>query len=317
MRVLKASHYVLTRVIVVVMILLLLLSGYFLWSNLRTYHDAEDVYNSLLKLKPDIPDDDGPPDLKALSELNPDVVGWLTVEGTKIDYPVVQGRDNLYYMNRDFYGNSSLAGSIFLDTRNSRDFSDAYSLLYGHHMDNSLMFGDLDLFKDKLFFRDHSSGTLMTLERVMDLNVLAVLEISDSTQEIFNPTMWGGDLSDLAAFVKENALYVKDVTLSELSNKPKLIQVIALVTCASGHTGTRTVLLLTAERDTPNPEKVYDGDVSVPVQKAEPPAQTRDVIWNSPVFWLVILLIGLTVLLAAFLTERKQKKSDKKRTDKQ
>lgn len=309
MRFLKASHYILTRIIIIIMILLLLLSSYFIWSNQRTYLDAEEVYEDLIKLKPDIVEDKSL-DWSKLKAINKDVCGWLTVDGTKIDYPVVQGDDNLFYMNRDFYGNSSLAGSIFLDTRNSKDFSDAYSLIYGHHMDNSLMFGDLDQFKEETFFIEHSTGKLLTEQNVKDLTILAVMEISDSTQEIFNPTMWGSDLSDLAAFIKTNSIYVRDSAMTQLTQKPKMIQVISLVTCASGHTGTRTVLLLTAERDKPNPERIPNTDTVTPKTESSPPAQTGDSLFNSPVFWLIIMGFGLILLTVIFIIEQKTKKSD-------
>ena len=312
MRFLKVSNYILTRAVVIIMVLLLLLSGYFLWSNQRVYMDAEGVYDSLLQLKPKITDEKTRPDLKALKNINPDVIGWITVDGTKIDYPVVQGKNNLYYMNRDFYGKPSLAGSIFLDTRNSKDFSDAYSLLYGHHMDNHLMFGDLDLFKKETFFRENSTGQLMTEDKVMDLDVLAVLEISDNTKEIFNPTMWGSDLSDLAAFVSGHALYVREETLKNLKAAPKMIQVISLVTCASGHTGMRTVLLLTAERDTPNPDKPHEGDVPLPTEETSSPAQTGDILFNSPWIWFGLLFIGLTAMTVILILERRDKKKKDK-----
>jgi SrtB family sortase len=64
-----------------------------------------------------------------------DLVGFLTVEGTNIDYPVMQGIDNSHYLNTDPFGAYSLSGSIFLDSRSSPDFSDEYSVIYGHHMD--------------------------------------------------------------------------------------------------------------------------------------------------------------------------------------
>ena len=209
MRFLKVTHYLLTRITILVLLLLLLVSGYFLWSNSRTYSAAEDVYESLLHLKPE-ETEEGKADFSELRKANPDVCGWLTVTGTKIDYPVVQGKDNLYYMNRDYYGNPSLAGSIFLDTRNSSSFSDAYSLVYGHHMDDHLMFGDLDLFKDEQFFRLNSTATILTEDRVLHLQVLALLEQPDSVEEIFDPSRWESDLSQFGAFIKDNAVYVRE-----------------------------------------------------------------------------------------------------------
>ena len=96
----------------------------------------------------------------------------MTLDNTNIDHPVVQGQDNLTYVNRDVYGNFALAGSIFLDSRNDSSFSDPYSLLYGHHMENSGMFGDLALYKEEAFFQENSTGYLITPEGVYDLEIL-------------------------------------------------------------------------------------------------------------------------------------------------
>lgn len=289
------------------MLLLLLTSGYFLWSNNRTYSAAEDIYQDLLQLKPEAVNDE-PPDFNALREINPDVCGWLTVQGTKIDYPIVQGSDNLYYMSRDFYGNSSLAGSIFLDARNSRDFSDSYSLVFGHHMDNHLMFGDLDLFKDERFFEINSTATILAEDRVLNLQVLAVMEQPDSTKEIFDPTVWGSDMSKFGAFVKGNSIYLRESALKQLLDNPTMVQAVSLVTCTSGHTGMRTVLVLIAPRSDKNPERKKD--VPVPeetVPEVKPPAKTGDRPVNLPMLWGAVLGVSVSALLAIRLYEKRNR----------
>ena len=70
-----------------------------------------------------------------MQALNPDVCGWLTIDGTHIDYPLVQGATNMDYINRDVYGEFSLSGAVFLDSRSKADFSDGYSIVYAHHME--------------------------------------------------------------------------------------------------------------------------------------------------------------------------------------
>ena len=94
------------------------------------------------------------------SPLTSDVVGWITIDGTGIDYPIMQGEDNLEYLNLDPYGAYSLSGSIFLDCRSSKDFSDPYSIIYGHHMEYGKMFGNLDDFLDPDYLSSHEEGTL-------------------------------------------------------------------------------------------------------------------------------------------------------------
>ena len=64
------------------------------------------------------------------SPISDDMVAWITIDGTNIDYPVMQGDDNVKYLNTDPFGKYSLSGSIFLDSRNAPDFSDYYWRIY-------------------------------------------------------------------------------------------------------------------------------------------------------------------------------------------
>ena len=87
--------------------------------------------------------------LDMMLAINPDVRGWLTIDGTHVDYPIVQGEDDMEYVNKGVYGEFSLSGTIFLDSENTSDFSDCYNLLFGHHMANGAMFGDVVRFTDR------------------------------------------------------------------------------------------------------------------------------------------------------------------------
>ena len=111
-----------------------------------------------------------PPDVSAwpqvdfarLAEINPDIVGWIYIEGTNIHYPVVQGSDNEYYLKRLFDGSYNGAGSIFLDYRCASDFSDRHSILYGHHMKDRSMFSALVNYKKQEFYEAHPTALLVT-----------------------------------------------------------------------------------------------------------------------------------------------------------
>lgn len=101
-------------------------------------------------------------DFVQLSEVNPDIVGWIYIEGTDINYPVVQGTDNDYYLKHLFDGTYNSSGCIFLDYRCSADFSDRHCILYGHHMNNKTMFGGLVEYKKQAFYDEHSVALLVT-----------------------------------------------------------------------------------------------------------------------------------------------------------
>lgn len=82
-------------------------------------------------------------DLKALRQVNEDVLGWIRIPGTKVDYPMVQGEDNDFYLEHDWEKKEQYVGSIFLECRNSPDFTDFNTIIYGHNMSNGSMFGTL------------------------------------------------------------------------------------------------------------------------------------------------------------------------------
>lgn len=124
---------------------------------------------------------------EVMKEISSEAVAWLTIDDTKIDYPVMQADDNNKYLNTDPYGDYSLAGSIFLDYRNAGDFSDYYSITYGHHMTNDYMFGALDRFEDKDYFDKHRHGILKFGGVDHELNIFAFAVMQATEQEVFSP----------------------------------------------------------------------------------------------------------------------------------
>ena len=85
-------------------------------------------------------------DLHALREVNPDVVGWIFLPNSMINYPLMQGDDNQFYLEHTWEGNENPYGSIFLETRNNPDLTDFNTIIYGHNMLNGSMFAGLSYF---------------------------------------------------------------------------------------------------------------------------------------------------------------------------
>ncbi|MCR5303912.1 MAG: class B sortase [Lachnospiraceae bacterium] len=86
---------------------------------------------------------------------NRSIVGWLKIDGTNIDYPVMQGTDNNYYLDHDFYGKSDRNGCLFLDTACSINPRSQNLIIYGHHMSSGKMFGSLENYKEASFCEQH------------------------------------------------------------------------------------------------------------------------------------------------------------------
>ncbi len=93
--------------------------------------------------------------LDSLREVNPDVLGWIWIPGTNVDYPIMDGEDNEYYLEHTWDRKASIAGSIFLEQLNASDLSDFNTLFYGHRMNNGSMFGSLKYYNDEAYLNEH------------------------------------------------------------------------------------------------------------------------------------------------------------------
>ena len=95
-------------------------------------------------------------DFQALRKINLDIIAWIRIPDTKIDYPIVQGKNNAYYLKHMFQKTEHAAGSIFLDVDNEADFSNRKSILYGHNMKDGSMFQGLHRFQEESYLQEHN-----------------------------------------------------------------------------------------------------------------------------------------------------------------
>ena len=147
----------------------MILSGIFLFSVYKIisiqwgYVEAERLYTAAEETYvTENGSDSLTVDLASLKAVNPEVVGWLTVDNTEISYPVVQGPDNDKYLKTAYDGSRSNNGSIFMNAYNAADLSDQNTLIYGHHMRDGSMFGQLLDFEDSTYLDQHRTFTIYT-----------------------------------------------------------------------------------------------------------------------------------------------------------
>jgi len=176
-----------------------------------------------------------------LQKKHPDAIGWLTMNNTKIDYPIVKYTDNDYYLRRDINGKSAAAGSVFMDYRCDKELTSQNTIIYGHHMKNGSMFGTLKSFNDKAFFDSNRYGTVYLPRDRLELEFFAYMVINPSTEkEIYNLEISGTYLD----YVKNNAKNYRDIGLSEND------RVVTLSTCAYEFADARMVLLAKVSQPT-------------------------------------------------------------------
>ncbi len=223
--VVKTTDRVVQTIVDIIFIIILLLAVYFVADTIYVF------YNSRADVTMPFKPEDG--NIASLKELSEDCIGWITIDNTSIDYPIMQGVDNYEYLNKDPYGNYSLSGSIYLDSGNASDFSDDYSLIYGHHMSGGFMFGALDDFEDYDYFKEHLTGTIITERGTFPIVAEAFAYTQASDKLVFDLTE--GTYEERVENMKTRALNYNP----EAEDEGRLI---ALSTCRSP-TSTRRMIL--------------------------------------------------------------------------
>ena len=209
LKLVRLINALITAAEVTALVLIILYAVYALWDNRQVYQQAGMVQQELLAFKPQ-EDEDAIPSFEELQQINPDVCAWVTMDGTRIDHPIVQGKNNFEYLSLDIYREFSLAGSIYIDSRNDNGFGDAYSLLHGHHMDQGRMFGDLDLYKDRDFFFENTTGMLYTPAGSYELSTLAYMLVESTDDIIFAPQRWATDAAAVLDYISRDAVFIND-----------------------------------------------------------------------------------------------------------
>ena len=110
----------------------------------------------------------------------------IQILGLGVDYPVVQGKDNDHYLHYTFDGKANKAGSIFLDYRNRKDFTDSKVILYGHNMKDGSMFSNLKKYQDTGFRKEQGRVLIYLLEKVLECEIVECRHVSvrDSVYDV-------------------------------------------------------------------------------------------------------------------------------------
>ena len=218
----KIMNVIYEKTMMGIFVIALLVVIYAFYDTWYVFNQAND--NSYLQFKPNTVNAAELND----SPITSDMVSWITIDGTNIDYPVMQGSTNSQYLNIDPYGAYSLSGSIFLDSRNSSDFTDDYSIIYGHHMNYGVMFGALDDFLDKDFLDSHSKGTLL------------VGRNADKTYGLKIFYAMSADAKDKMVFETDHSAELREFLSSKGFDSSN--RIVCLSTCSDGDSTERTVV---------------------------------------------------------------------------
>ena len=296
----RAANSIVNLAVLVLILLLLVFGGYALWDSGQVYHDADAAQYA--KYKPTQANKGL--SFAELQAINPEVISWLTVYGTHIDYPVAQGADNLKYVNTSALGKYSLSGSLFLDADCSADFSDFSSIIYGHHMDKNTMFGEIGLFADTRYFNARRYGVLYAAGRRQGLEFFAFLPVDAYDSAIYRTKIVGD---------AQRQAYL-NLLLSRATNVRRDVKVtpddriVLLSTCASGATNGRSILV--AKIIDRVPEDPFKG-TGAARRGLLPSISALPGLWRTASIGVKIALVAapflLIVVFVVFMVRRKKK----------
>lgn len=232
-------------VLLLLSLLVLGFSGWQVWTNWQ----ASRVSDAQMDLKPDMPEDFTPApdsdntsealplmDFTSLKAENEEIIAWLTIDGLEIDYPILQAADNSYYLTHTAEKKNNKQGALFLDYRNNKDFTDFYSVVYGHNMKSGQMFGTLPRMKEQEYFDRVTEGMLYTPAKTYRLEIFAVVvagSVSDFYQYAF-PDITGREAH--LDMIRKYAKHYRDVGVTVND------QLIALSTCSYEYKNARTIV---------------------------------------------------------------------------
>lgn len=159
------------------------------------------------------------PQYEALYQANSDLIGWLSIEGMVIDYPVMRSEDDEFYLHHNFQGEEDKYGCLYVRNRADVDTPGTNFLIYGHNMKDGSMFGDLDLYRKKSFYEEHRIICFDTLyeERRYEIVAVFLSQVYEEQDEVFKYYQFyeaetEEEFLDFYDNIKELSLYDTGVT---------------------------------------------------------------------------------------------------------
>lgn len=303
-RIVRTLSRTVDNAVLLTLLVCLLLAGYSLWDTHQVNEEADVARYATYK-----PTVDDTKSFEELRAMNSDVMGWLTIYGTSIDYPVVKAqKNNIEYLSRNPEGDWESCGSLYVDYQNNPNFVDFNTVIHGHHMAEHKMFGDLDLFVDQTFFNEHQYANLFYEGANHGVEIFSVLKVDAYTPIIGRPNITDEAAKEnLLNMIRENQLHGRntEVTIND--------HIVIMATCNLSATNGRFVLV----------GKILDHEVANPFPEEERVRADTTINLFSivnrfkdlPIWIWILILIGLIVVIwILYELEKKRllRKRDKK-----
>lgn len=169
------------RIIMVLLIGIMLISSYFIYKSRKEDKIQENIYEEIIEVAKEKENKEENEEqqeinMQELYNVNNDIVGWLKIDNTNINYPVMQTKNTPnYYLRRNFYKEYSQWGTPFLSENCDIQSSDNL-IIYGHHINNSKMFGELEHYKKEEYYKNHKYIKFYTMNEKKEYEIIAVFK---------------------------------------------------------------------------------------------------------------------------------------------
>lgn len=210
----------------VILVLIVLYSSQKIYYKFDDYKKADKTYSKVRIERQE--------KQEKLDSKNKDFKFWLKIDNTNIDYPVVQAKDNKYYLNKDFYNQESKSGSIFIDYRNNPNSQNL--ILYGHNMRNDTMFNNLLKFKDEKFFNQKNKIRIIKDDKEYIYEAFSAYTIEANYDYLIPDFPNNKAFEEYIREVKNKSLFKSNLSVSDKDN------IITLSTCSYEFEDVRTVV---------------------------------------------------------------------------
>jgi sortase B len=178
-------------------------------------------------------------DFDYLTNENEDIKAWIYCPDTVINYPVLQAQDNEFYLHRLTNKTYNSAGSLFIDCKNSPDFSDYLTIIYGHHMKNGSMFGGISNYKKQEYYDEHPKLYLATPELSYTVDLIAGF-VTDAVSETYIIPENVDERDEFLSAAIKKSTFDADMEISDLSEDDRLVM---LSTCSYEYENARFVVI--------------------------------------------------------------------------
>ncbi len=233
----KKNRKIIFLIFEIILVMVLLFSIYKIVSIHQGYAEGDEEYDRVSKLADMANTGDKSVDFKSLKAENPDTFGWIFVRDTVINYPIMRGQDNSFYLRHLFNKEYNTKGSVFIDYRCLNPFEDFNTIVYGHRVKDGSMFEDLVKYKKRDFYENHKKVFLATEEKEYDAEVIGVLSLKASSP-LYKIDFTDEEKQDYIDDIKAKSIYDID---TEVTVQDKSVM---LSTCSYEYKNARLVVFL-------------------------------------------------------------------------